>query len=109
MMIKPRLAYCPYCNKHISYPKALFLKNKGEYKCNKCGKNSNIIINRSIYFFASVTCILSLIILVVYLFLGDQGSPLGILLVLLPFILFYAIVPFFVNLTFCKEQDKMAN
>lgn len=106
MTNKPQLACCPYCNQRISYVESFLLKNKGEYECKKCKKNSNIIIKRSIYGLIAGTCILSLIILVCYLFLGDHGNPAGIFLVLLPFLLFYALVPFFVRLTFCKEQPN---
>lgn len=106
MTNKLQLARCPYCNQRTSYVESFLLKNKGEYECKKCKKNSNIVIKRSIYGLIAGTCISSLIILVCYLLLGDHGNPLGIFLVLLPFILFYAAVPFFVRLTFCKEQTN---
>ncbi|MGN0537605.1 MAG: hypothetical protein ACI4M3_06480 [Acutalibacteraceae bacterium] len=97
-MTKPQLPCCPFCRHKIHYSEALFLKNEGEYVCRHCQKVSNILIDRSIYGLASGVCILALLILVLYLFLGDHGNPVGIFLVLFPFVVFYACVPFFVRL-----------
>lgn len=99
------LTKCPYCNKKISFVGAYFLKSKGEYCCEKCKCISNVVINRAIYAPASITCVLSLLILVLYSFFGDSGNFIGVILVLLPFLLFYCFVPFFVKLEPCKDKS----
>lgn len=105
MQKKLKLPRCPYCHRKISFLGAYFLKTKGEYCCDTCKCISNVVINRSIYGIASLTCVLSLLILVLYSYFGDHGSLLGILLVLLPFIIFYAFVPFFVRLEPCADRS----
>lgn len=84
---------------------ALLLKNKGEYCCDKCGCISNVVISRSLYGLASGTCVLALLILVLYSYFGNHGNILGVLLVLLPFIVFYSLVPFFVHLEPCIDKS----
>lgn len=105
MAKKLKLPRCPYCHRKISFFGAAFLKTKGEYCCDTCKCISNVVINRSIYGIASITCVLSLLILVLYSYFGDHGNIFGVLLVLLPFIVFYALVPFFVRLEPCADRS----
>ncbi len=104
-MAKISLPKCPYCNRKISFIGAMFLKTKGEYCCDKCKCISNVVINRSLYAIACITCVLSLLILVLYSFFGDSGNIIGVILVLLPFLIFYCCVPFFVGLEPCTDKS----
>lgn len=104
-MSKISLPKCPYCNKKISFAGASFLKTKGEYCCEGCKCISNVVISRSMYGLASITCVAALLILVLYSFFGDSGNFIGVILVLLPFLIFYGCVPFFVRLEPCADKS----
>ena len=102
-----RLTRCPYCHRKISYISASFLKTKGEYTCESCKCVSNVIINKTLYAIASVVCIIALLIVLIYSNTGDHGSLWGFVFVLIPFILLYIIVPFFVRLEPCKDKSAV--
>ena len=85
----------------------MFLKTKGEYTCRSCKCISNVVISRAAYAIASAICVISLLIVVIYSMAGDHGSLLGIFLVLLPFIIFYIIIPFLVRLAPCKDKSAV--
>lgn len=104
-MSKISLPRCPYCNRKISFISALILKTKGEYCCDRCKCISNVVISRSLYGLASITCVISLLILVLYSFFGSSGNFIGVILVLLPFLIFYCCVPFFVRLEPCTDKS----
>ena len=99
---------CPYCGKTISYPAALVIRRKGEYFCKRCRKESNVHIRKTIlvgFFFTLAT---SLLALFVYLFLTDRENLWFILIVALPYIVFYLFTPVFVRLTPKKKfQDVL--
>lgn len=117
MQNKNRLAVCPYCGRRVSYFDSLFIKNKGEYTCKRCGCITNIGLDRSIYAVTSITCVLALLLVVLYLFFGDLTNLWGVLLVIIPFLIYYCIVPFFLVLvptsdkSFAKKvmDKKMTN
>lgn len=100
-----RLTRCPYCRRKISFFGAMILKTKGEYCCTNCKCISNVVIHRSIYGIASFACVAAMLILVLYLSFGNHGSLLGILYVLIPFLLFYIMIPFFVRLEPCNDKS----
>lgn len=92
---KPR---CPHCGDKIGLANAWTLKTRGEYLCPKCGGVSNIVLDRLIYLFA----FLAILVSGIFFALGFIGLlPLDIwviLLVLLPFLLFYLMSVFLVRL-----------
>ncbi|WP_411676394.1 hypothetical protein [Caproicibacter sp.] len=92
---KPR---CPFCGNKIGLANTWALKIQGEYLCPKCGGISNIVMDRLIYLFA----FLAILVSAVFFAVGFLGFlPLDIwllLLVLLPFLLFYLISVFLVRL-----------
>ncbi|QAT48289.1 hypothetical protein EQM14_00030 [Caproiciproducens sp. NJN-50] len=92
---KPR---CPHCGDKIGLANAWVLKTQGEYLCPKCGGVSNIVLDRLLYLFA----FLAILVSGVFFTLGFVGLlPLDIwliLLVLLPFLLFYLMSVFLVRL-----------
>lgn len=92
---KPR---CPYCGDKISLANAWALRTRGEYLCPKCGGISNVVIDRLLYLFA----FLAILTGAVFFTLGFvKLVPLDIwliLLVILPFLLFYLMSVFLVRL-----------
>ncbi len=83
------------------------MKTKGEHNCNTCDCISNVTISKKAYALASLVCVVSLLIVVLYSMAGNHGSFLGIAAVLMPFLIFYILVPFFVRLTPCKDQSAV--
>lgn len=106
-MSSVKLSRCPYCGRKISYIGSMFLKSKGEFNCDRCKCVSNVVINRALYGIASGVCVLAFLIVVLYTQFGDHGSLLGILWVLLPFLAFYILIPFFVTLEPCNEKSAV--
>ncbi len=93
-----KLAKCPYCGKRISYFSAFSLRRRGEYFCNKCKKESNVHIKKTIFLPIAAAVILSLMILMVFLLLTDRKNLWFMLLVAVPYLIFYLISPLFVQL-----------
>lgn len=99
---------CPYCDKEISYVKALTIRRRGEYYCKKCKKESNVVIKKTIWILFFVMLILSLAIMGFYLFMTNRENPIFIILVMIPFLLFYLFSPIFVRLRPKKKfQDSL--
>lgn len=103
-----RLAKCPYCGRSVSYFDSLFMKNKGEYTCKRCGCIANVGLNRNIYAVTSILCVFVLLLVVLYLFFGDLTNLWSLLLVIIPFTAYYCAVPMFLILvpTSDKSQAK---
>lgn len=89
---------CPYCGKPLSYFQALLIRKKGEYFCNKCKKDSNIHIKKTLFIPFIFVLVFALLVLFVYLFMTDRENPLFLLIILVPFVIFYLITPAFVRL-----------
>ena len=93
-----KLTRCPYCGKKISYLSAFSIRRRGEYFCNKCKKESNIHIRKTIFIPFVLMLILSLLILGFFLFFTSRENLWFMLLVAAPFFFFYILTPFFVRL-----------
>ena len=89
---------CPYCGKSLSYFQALLIRKKGEYFCNKCKKESNIHIKKTIFIPFIFVLIFSLFVLFVFLFMTNRENLVFLLMILAPFFVFYLITPVFVQL-----------
>ena len=99
---------CPYCGKRISYFTALSIRRRGEYYCKKCKKESNIHIKKTIWILFFVMLVLALIIMGFYLFMTNRENLWFVLLVAIPFIVFYLFSPLFVRLRPKKKfQDSL--
>ena len=99
---------CPYCGKEISYVKALTIRRRGEYYCKKCKKESNVIIKKTIWIFFAAMLILALFIMGFFLFMTNRENPIFVLLVMVPFLIFYLFSPIFVRLRPKKKfQDSL--
>ena len=99
---------CPYCGKEISYFKGLAIRRRGEYYCNKCKKESNIYINKSIWVLFFGALVFSLIILGYYLIMTNRENLWFMLFAVIPFLLFYLLSPLFIRLRPKKKfQDSL--
>lgn len=99
---------CPYCGKKISYLKAFFIRRRGEYFCKKCKKESNIHIKKTIWIFFIFVLLMSLAILGYYTFFTDRENLWFLLIVVIPFLIFYIFSPLFVRLRpKMKFQDAL--
>lgn len=99
---------CPYCGKRISYFTALAIRRRGEYYCKRCKKESNVHINRTIWVMYFAVLVISLIVMGYFILISDRQNPWFILLVAVPFFLFFIFSPLFVRLRPKKKfQDAL--
>lgn len=95
---------CPYCGKPIGYFTAFSLHNQGEFFCNKCKKESNIKIKKTLLFPFIAAVAVALLILLAFLIFTKRDNLWFMLLIAIPFLVFYGITPFFVELTPKKKH-----
>lgn len=93
-----KITKCPYCSKQLSFFQAFFVRTKGEFFCNKCKKESNVMIRKTLLVPFIILLLLSLIILFLFLFITDRTNLWFMFFVAVPFIIFYLITPFYVEL-----------
>ncbi len=93
-----KITKCPYCGKQLTFMQAFLIRTRGEYFCNKCKKESNILIRKSLLVPFIIATILALIILAIFFFMTDKTNLIFMLLVALPFFGFYLMTPFYVEL-----------
>lgn len=93
-----KLTKCPYCGKQMTYFQAFFNRTRGEFFCNKCKKESNILIKKTLLIPFFIALFLSLLILFSFFFMTEKTNLWFMFFVALPFIGFYAFTPFFVVL-----------
>lgn len=106
-MAKRLLTECPYCHRKVSYLGAGILKTKGEHSCSGCKCISNVVIHRALYGIAGGAVVSALIILLIYSAYGQHDDIRGVLYVLVPFLIFYILVPFFVKLEPCNDKSAV--
>lgn len=93
-----KITKCPYCGKQLTFMQAFVIRNRGEYFCNKCKKESNILIRKSLLGpFIGATAI-SVLFLLIFFFATERTNLFFMLLVALPFFGFYMLTPFYVEL-----------
>lgn len=93
-----KITKCPYCGKQLTFMQAFVIRNRGEYFCNKCKKESNILIRKSLLGPFIGATVLSILFLLVFFFATDRTNLFFMLLVALPFFGFYLLTPFYVEL-----------
>ena len=93
-----KISKCPYCGKKLTYFQAYFLHNRGEFFCNKCKKESNVLIKKVLLIPFIIALLLSLLILALFLFMTDRTNLWFMFFVAVPFIGFYMLTPFFIDL-----------
>lgn len=106
-MPKRILTECPYCHRRVSVFGANILKTKGEHCCRGCKCISNVVIHNALYAIGSIAVVSSLLTLVLYSAYGDHGDIRGVIYVLIPFIIFYLLVPFFIKLEPCLDRSAV--
>lgn len=97
---------CPYCGKRISYVSSFASRRKAEYVCPRCEKESKVVINKKVIPAFIVCAIISLAIMVLWIYLKLSGNLLGVLLVAIPLIIFAVISPRFVRFEPLKKYKK---
>lgn len=99
---------CPYCGKEVSYPMAFLLRRRGEYFCKKCKKESNVYISKKIWIVFFIVLILSVSIMLYFLLMTFKDNLIYVPVALVPFVIFYLLVPLFVRLRPKKKfQDSL--
>lgn len=93
-----RLGRCPYCKSKVPYSKAFFERDNGEYTCPNCDEVSNIYFIKRMNVVISIVSAIAITVFVIYLLFGDKASLLGATLVMIPFVLFFLMTPFFFRL-----------
>lgn len=93
---------CPYCGKRVSYMSAWSSRRKGSFLCQRCTKESKVVISKSIYLVFAVFALVSLAIMAGMIFTNNINNPLGIVLVAIPLLVFLFLTPRFV----CYEPLK---
>lgn len=97
---------CPYCSKRISYASAYASRRKAEYVCERCGKESKVVVNRKVIPAFAFAALISVAIMAGWIFAGLAHNPFGILLVALPLIIFTVISPKFIKFVPLKKYKK---
>ncbi len=93
-----KLPICPHCQKRVNWFRAWALKTQGEYRCNKCGACSNVALDKLIYPLAIVAAGAGAVFFILFVALVREFSFTALLLIAVPFLLFFLISPFFVRL-----------
>lgn len=102
------LPFCPYCNKKLRYFESWFLHRYGEYTCPKCGYNSKITYTRNIKTFLLLCVILAVFLAFTFAILGNVNLV-QVILVSVPFLAFYILVPFFMVLKTTQQNSYLRN
>ena len=89
------LPKCPHCGKQVNWFRALALKTQGEYRCGKCGECSNVALDKALYSLAAVAAIAGAVFFVLFVTLVQEFSFTSLVLIAVPFLLFFLISPFF--------------
>lgn len=99
------LPECPYCHKKFNPLLAWGIKGKGEFHCPSCGMYSDVRLTKSIRFLGLGAIGVALLLLLIFIF---TGSTLVFLLpcMLLPFLVFTLIAPFFVRLRTTSHNKR---
>lgn len=97
---------CPYCGRRVPYTVAFGRRRKAEYVCQRCGRESRVVINRSVILAFLICAILSIAIFVLWVYLKLTYNPLGIVAIAVPLIIFAIISPKFVRFEPLKKYKK---
>lgn len=97
---------CPYCGKGMSYFSAYSCRRKAEYTCEKCGKESKVVISKLIIPIFIIAAVIALVVMGMWFFFKMLSNPLGIVLTAAPLLLFFALSPRFVQLEPLKKYRK---
>lgn len=96
--MKWRRTECPYCGKKVGLLRCWILKSQGEYRCPQCGGYSNIVLSPAILIIAALAILISGGLYAAQLLFIRSFSWQILVLVFLPFLLFYLLSVFMVGL-----------
>ena len=98
---------CPYCKSKVSYFGALSELQSGEHTCRNCYKNSNISFQKTIYIPAAVALLIAIAVAAMFFwFKIITNLILALVLILVPFGVFYFITPLFFILEEIKNEAQ---
>ncbi len=98
---------CPYCGKKVNLLRTWTLKLEGEYRCPKCAGISNVVLAPAVTILAAVAIFVSILVFIFYRFLLGSLTLRGILLMLIPYVLFYILSLFLVRLHRSITRDQI--
>lgn len=101
-----KIKKCPYCGRKITYSSALASRQRGEYRCVRCGKESKVVIDKKIFMVFAVFFVIALAIMFGWIALGNISNPFGIILVAVPFVIFTLISTKFLSFEPLKKYKK---
>lgn len=104
--MKNQLPFCPYCKQRMSYLQAWGIHKDGEYRCPRCGRTSNIRYTRRIRTFAAAASVVGVLIAVLLVIFRDSIQFGHIVLIVIPFLLFFFLTPFTILLSPMKTHRK---
>ena len=91
-------AVCPYCGKKVNLIITWSLRRRGEYRCPHCLGISNVTLSTAVLSMAFAAIALSALILAATLLLMEEAVWWSVLAVAAPFLLFYILSLFCVQL-----------
>ena len=97
---------CPYCGKRVSYASAYGSRRKAEYVCERCGKESRVVINKIVILVFLIFFLIAAGIMAAAIFTNNSYNPIFILLVAIPLLIFLFISPKFVSFEPLKKYKK---
>lgn len=104
--MKNQLPFCPYCKNRLPYLQAWGIHKDGEYQCPRCGKTSNIRYTKRLRTFAAIAAVLGFIIAVLLIIFRLSIQFGHVVLIMIPFFLFFLLAPFTIVLSPMKGQKK---
>lgn len=97
---------CPYCGKKLNYFQSFAQRKKGEYTCTGCGRNSTVYFSKSYKFLIAVAVLVAVVLVIISINSYFVSGLWGMLWVAIPFMLLYAITPFFLRLVPMKKKNN---
>lgn len=101
-----RVKKCPYCGKRVPYATAFSSRRKGEYICERCGKESKVKIEGKIYLMFVLTAAISIAVMAGWIFAGLVSNFFGVVLVSVPLVIFSFITPNFIYYEPLRKYKK---
>lgn len=86
---------------------AFVIKNHSIYKCSNCKKISEVVVSPDVYRSLWIVQISAIIIFMASILLGEQFTLVGLIIMLLIYGMFYALIPYMIYLskpTFLKRE-----
>lgn len=105
-MNNSQLPFCPYCNKKLKYFESWFLHRNGEYICPKCGYNAKITYTGKLKAFLIFSVVMAVFLAILFTIIGNVNL-IEVIIVSIPFFIFYILVPFFMVLEKTQQNSYL--